>query len=284
MVSRLPIAARPAHREIAVSYLARLAALHELPAEELRRQVSVGRRLDGNLLSIVANQPRARLNRAIVELLDPEPDWLALRHEPQRACRRCAAGHPGGPVPQLLGHHDYVCTRRHRIWLGPPDLLDHPQPSLDQLPEVVAAQHRHRRLLRRVGPPATFDAVLTGFLICAHRWNFTELADEGDAWLDWRRRADLLIPTGTEGEAFSASRLFAATYPEAVAIAELLGSLHWRRLAAAAPTTRPFSPSRSASALACATTSRSCSRTRSRTGSSTTAGGHPACPATTIAA
>jgi hypothetical protein len=31
MVSRLPITIRPAHNEIAVSYLARLAALHDLP-------------------------------------------------------------------------------------------------------------------------------------------------------------------------------------------------------------------------------------------------------------
>jgi hypothetical protein len=45
----------------------------------------------------------------------------------------------------------------------------------------------------------------------------------------------LLIPTGTEAETFSASRLFAATYPEAVSIAELIGSLRWRRLAAGGP-------------------------------------------------
>jgi hypothetical protein len=241
MVSRLPITIRPAHHELAVSYLARLTALHELPADELWRQVSraksptnANRRLDGDLLGLVANQPRPRLNRAIVELLDPQPDWLALRHEPQRGCRRCNARHPGGPVLQLLGHHDYVCTR-HRIWIGPPDLLDHPQPSLDQLPEIVAAQHRHRRLLRRIGPAATFDAVLTGFLVCAHHWNYTDIADLDDAWVRWKRRVELLIPPGTEAETFSASRLFATTYPEAVALAELLGPLHWRRLAASGP-------------------------------------------------
>uniref|UniRef100_UPI003F497F35 hypothetical protein n=1 Tax=Amycolatopsis sp. CA-096443 TaxID=3239919 RepID=UPI003F497F35 len=234
MVSRLPITVRPAHRELAVSYLARLAALHELPAEDLWRHVSRNRRLDGDLLAQLAGQPRARLGRAIVELLDPEPDWLALRHEPQRGCRRCTAGHHGGPVLLLLRHHDYVCTR-HRIWIGPPDLLDHPQPSLAELPEVVTAQHRHRRLLARLGPAATFDAVLTGFLFCAHHWNFTDVAFDGDAWLTWKRRTALLIPPGTEPESFSSSRLFAATYPEAVAIAELVGSLRWRRLAAGGP-------------------------------------------------
>jgi hypothetical protein len=239
MVSRLPINVRPAADEIAVSYLARLAALHNMPFEELWFQVSSrrdgkSRRLDGDLLATVANQPHARLARAVIELRNPEPDWLALRHEPQRGCWRCNARHPGGPVLQLLGHHRYVCTR-HRIWIGPPDQVDHQQPSLVELPEVVAAQHRHLRLLRRLGPAATYDAVLTGFLICAHRWNFTEVAGPEDAWLKWIRRAELLIPPGTETDTFSTSRLFAAAYPEAVDVAELIGSLHWRRLAASGP-------------------------------------------------
>jgi hypothetical protein len=47
-------------------------------------------------------------------------------------------GTPGGPVLQPLPHHRYVCTRQ-RIWIGPPDVLDLPYPSLDDLPEVVAA-------------------------------------------------------------------------------------------------------------------------------------------------
>jgi uncharacterized Fe-S cluster-containing radical SAM superfamily protein len=91
-------------------------------------------------------------------------------------------------VPKL----DLVCTK-HRVWIGPPDQADHPQPSLDAVPEVVAAQRRHLRLLRRIGPAATFDAVLTGFLICAHCWNFTDTktAVDSDAWHDWGRRAQL---------------------------------------------------------------------------------------------
>ena len=174
MPSRLPIRIRPAADEIAVSYLNRLATLHEIPFPELWPQVSgprnrATRRLDADLLAAVADQPRERLARAVIELRAPEPDWLAVRHEPQRGCWRCNAAHPGGRVLQLLGHHRYACTR-HRVWIGPPDLTDHPQPDLTPLPEIVAAQHVHLRLLRRIGPAATFDAVLTGFLICAHRW------------------------------------------------------------------------------------------------------------------
>ncbi|MEO6768285.1 MAG: hypothetical protein ABIO03_32710 [Umezawaea sp.] len=79
--------------------------------------------------------------------------------------------------------------------------------------------------------------MLTGFLICAHRWNFTEPNQVGDndAWRTWFQRADLLIQPGTQDETFSASKFFAATHPEAVAVAELVGSLHWRRLAAGGP-------------------------------------------------
>jgi hypothetical protein len=82
--------------------------------------------------------------------------------------------------------------------------------------------------------PITFDAVLTGFLICGHWWSKPAACDTS-AWHDWVRRLDLLIPPGTENETFSTSRMFAATYPEAVKLAALIGSLHWRRLAAGTP-------------------------------------------------
>jgi hypothetical protein len=76
--------------------------------------------------------------------------------------------------------------------------------------------------------------VLTGFLLCEHRWN--EDAHDPDAVrLDWDDRSAGLIPLGKEENAFSASRLFAATCPEAVRIAVLIGPVHWRRLAAGGP-------------------------------------------------
>ncbi|WP_436498169.1 hypothetical protein [Actinokineospora sp. HUAS TT18] len=198
-----------------------------------RRAYGQGRALNADRLAAVAGQPRDRLARALIELRVPRPDWLALRHEPQRGCHRCNARHPGGPVLQLLGHHNYLCTR-HSVWIGPPDQTDHPQPALDELPEIVAAQHQHLRLLRRIGPAATYDAVITGFLICGHRWR-REPTSHTDVCHNWDRRATQLIPPDTENTTFSVSRLFAATYPEAVHLAELIGSLHWRRLAAGDP-------------------------------------------------
>jgi hypothetical protein len=91
--------------------------------------------------------------------------------------------------------------------------------------------------LGRLGPAATFDAVLTGFVLCGHRWN-GQTSGDTDVHHQWARRADLLTPRGTENETFTKSRLFAAVYPEAVRIAEIIGSLHWRRLAAGGPDDR----------------------------------------------
>jgi hypothetical protein len=42
-------------------------------------------------------------------------------------------------------------------------------------------------------------SVLTGFLICGHRWNQEPDGNTDlDARLDWRDRIDTLIPPGTE--------------------------------------------------------------------------------------
>jgi hypothetical protein len=54
-------------------------------------------------------------------------------------------------------------------------------------------------------------------------------------WLRWTRRAQALIPPGLEATHFSASRVFAAAYPEAVALACIIASPTWRTLADGGP-------------------------------------------------
>lgn len=189
-----------------------------------RRDVIPGR------LAAITGRPLSELARALPELQDPAPDWTAWRHQTQPDCLRCDARHEGGPVARLLPHHRYVCLR-HRYWIGPPDAGQPATPLDPGLEDVVRAQRRHLRLRHRYGPVATFDAVLTGFLICGHLW-----ADQPttpvDAWHRWTRRAQTLIPLGAEAGEFSASKLFAAAYPEAVDIAALIASPTWRLLAA----------------------------------------------------
>ncbi|WP_327323455.1 hypothetical protein OG735_13760 [Streptomyces sp. NBC_01210] len=69
---------------------------------------------------------------------------------------------------RLLPDHTYVCLR-HNTWIGPPD-IDQPAFDLAQLPEVVDAQRRHLRIMQRYGWEATYDAVLSALMICAHIW------------------------------------------------------------------------------------------------------------------
>jgi len=189
-----------------------------------------GRRRDvlADRLAAVTGHRHDHLVRALPEP-HPAPDWSAQRHQPEPGCPRCDARHPGGPVTHLLPHHRYVCTR-HRYWVGPPD-IDQPATGLAGLDDVVRAQRHHLRLLGRHGPAAAYDAVLTGFLFCGHLW--ADRREDGvGVHREWTRRAEVLIPPGTETATFSASRLFAAAYPEAVRLAGLIASPTWRHLAA----------------------------------------------------
>jgi hypothetical protein len=227
---RLPVAVPPARHETSASYLARLASLHGLHPRELWQPGTSRRDIIPARLAAVTGRPPGHLGLALPELRHPEPDWQAWRHQPQPRCPRCDARHDGGPVTRLLPHHRYVCTR-HRYWIGPPDAGQPATPLGPALAGIIQAQWRHLRLLRRHGTAATYDAVLTGFLICGHLCAY-QPGDWPSPWLHWTRRAQALIPPGSEASHFTASRVFAAAYPEAVALACLIASPAWRALAA----------------------------------------------------
>lgn len=218
--------------------------LHGVPARELWEPISTprpGNRRDvlaDGLAALVGRAP-AHLARALPELRDPAPDWPAWRHQPQPGCPRCDARHDAGPVQHLLPHHRFVCIR-HRYWIGPPDAgqpATRLEPGPAEFDEIVYAQRRHRRLLRRHGTAAAYDAILTGFLICGHLWD-----DRRDGWHHsqrrWNSRAAALIPDGAEHHRFSASGIFAVVYPEAVTIAGLIADPTWRQRAAGEPDQR----------------------------------------------
>jgi hypothetical protein len=229
---RLPLTARPARNEILASYLRRLAALNSLDGDQLWKRVTVPaagsrRRPDAAAVAALTGRAPAALAAALPELRDPASAWQSLRNIPQPGCPRCDAGHPGGPVYRLLPCHEYACTR-HRYWIGPPD-IGRPGPALPGLPEIITAQRRHLRLVRQHGWAPVHDGILTGFMICGHlwRWQIPGTAQRPA----WERRGQALIPPSRAAAQFSASRVFAAVYPEAVSLAAVLASPHWRNLA-----------------------------------------------------
>jgi len=241
---RLPIPAAPARHETLASYINRLAALHGMPVLELWDAVSSivpgtkRRAVDGLAMASLTGRPIQHLAAALPQLRDPAPDWAAWRHEPQPGCPRCDARHDGGPVQRLLPHHRYVCTK-HSYWIGPPDNGQAATRLGEDLRELVEAQTRHRRLALRHGTASAFDAVLTGFLICGHLWqdHHENAAISADRW---KRRAEQLIPVNFELSRFSASRVFAAVYPEAVTLAGLIADPAWRSRASGDDARNPF--------------------------------------------
>ncbi|MFJ6784762.1 hypothetical protein [Streptomyces yangpuensis] len=239
LIRTLPGPVPPARHEILPSYITRLATLHGLDINGLWLQVTrpaypgAGRRVvvPERLAALTGRSVHA-LAGAMPELRDPAPDWEMFRHQPQTGCHRCDARHPGGRVVRLLPHHTYVCLR-HGTWIGPPD-IDHPAVDLTRFPEIIDAQLRHLLLLRRCGWAATYDAVLTGLMICAHICSPDGRPTLFGFWDTWDDRIDILIPFDRKKQDYvdySTSRLFAAVYPEAVALAPLIASAYWRRLA-----------------------------------------------------
>ncbi|AJT62576.1 hypothetical protein T261_0887 [Streptomyces lydicus] len=245
LLPRLPDPVPPARHEIAASYISRLATLHGMDSQILWMQVTRPER-DGAARRVPIPEQFAALTGrsvhalagALPELRDRPPDWAMFRHTTQAGCHLCDARHPGGRVVRLLPHHAYVCLR-HGTWIGPRD-IDQPAVDLAQLPDVIDAQRRHHLLLRRYGWEATYDAVLTALMICAHIWADGHLPGEDfHAWRTWDSRTFTLIPYDHAAKTYSAystSKLFAAVYPEAVALAPLIASSYWRQMASGSTT------------------------------------------------
>jgi hypothetical protein len=161
----LPRSVTPVAGEALISYLTRLAAANHLTLDEVLAVLP-------GWFTTKANNPDDRAQhhmlvtattdalRALANLTSTTPTGLAHalpafgadKHGPVRAttaCHRCVARrgiHQAVPVHRPI--HDKVCTR-HGIWLS-----DDGQPLLDVTasPDIIAAQHRANRLLRRYTP------------------------------------------------------------------------------------------------------------------------------------
>ncbi|MFC9792722.1 Helicase associated domain protein [Streptomyces sp. NPDC127584] len=135
------------------------------------------------------------------------------------ACPACTAARTGREMParRYLAPEDRVCAR-HRYWLlYLPGTSGLPVP-VGPWPEVVAAQRRHVRLLRR--SPTGAQAFEVARAITGSWWE--------QPWPDeehlWPARLEATQSTGADPVWWKVAARDLITYPETVALARLLAS------------------------------------------------------------
>ncbi|MFK0017087.1 helicase associated domain-containing protein [Streptomyces sp. NPDC091027] len=139
------------------------------------------------------------------------------------ACPQCVAARTGRRVAarRYLGAHQRVCAR-HRSWLMGIAGTGGRCVDLTGCPEVVQAQGRHRRLLRR--SPTAAEAFEVAQAVTASWW-----AQWWPEELLWRARLEASMPAGEDPQLWRILARELVTYPETVAIAALLCSRGWRK-------------------------------------------------------
>ena len=228
---RLPLTARPARQRGPRVLPAQARRLNSLDGDDLWKRVTVpaggSRRLPdaAAVAALTGRAPAAPGRRAPRAARSRARPGVAAARPPARLPPLRRPPTPAGRSYRLLPRHEYACAR-HRYWIGPPD-INQPGPELPGLPEIITAQRRHLQLVRQHGWEAVHDAILSGFMICGHLWTWQLHGTPGKRPL-WERRGQALIPPGQAGAQFSASRVFAAVYPEAVSLAAVLASPRWR--------------------------------------------------------
>jgi TniQ/Helix-turn-helix len=226
----LPRPVTPINGEALISYLTRLAHANHLTVTEVLAvlpswfSTKINNR-DDRAQHHTLIPATAEALRALAHLTRATPASLARAlpafgtadaYSPVRAttaCHRCTARHGiRQPVPVHLPAHQKICTR-HGIWLS-----DTNQPHLDlaACPEIITAQHRANRLLRRYTPQQ---------LLFAHQAAAKAVPPWPDSPaaipLHWRHRL-LILQTAnhrrgvpTDHDAY----MHAAIYPDAIAVA-----------------------------------------------------------------
>lgn len=233
MIRQLPLSPPPVHRETVGSFLGRLADANRLRPRTLptllgistlSRHADPKRPWPPGALAMLADLTgyTAETLRTALPALDASrastrtPQDGASRIRP--ACCTCmdARGITSIVIQHTTDHED-ICLR-HRRWLAPPE-----QYSLDQLPDVLAANRRHRRLARRAGHPLA--AVHRAARTAATEW--FNAADHPELLERWIGRLGALPedPLGHRDH-LSAQRIALAIYPEAVTLTAIYAARH----------------------------------------------------------
>lgn len=229
----LPFTTPPLPDETIASYLDRLAIANESEYPELAELVDDG---DGycspGRLARLTGQPLASLKYAMPQLCLPEElERMHLRGRPRPGanerdiCEHCARLHDSDFAECSTLHEDVLC-RTHWRWLGGASDVG-PCFDVRQQPEIISANLRHRRLIRRRGRENV-------------RWSFTQASDVCRQWLverHYRGYTDgaeqLLHTLPGQGSVldYHHRRVSAALYPQVVALTAVLSHPRWWKAA-----------------------------------------------------
>jgi|SRR5450631_183407 hypothetical protein len=232
---QLPIQVPLISGETLISYLGRLAAANHLTLAEVlavlppwfRTKV---RNHDDRSQHHTMSAAVPQALQALTRLTGRDPHNLARAlpafgtpDDPVRAttaCFKCAALEGiSQPVPVHLPAHVKACTR-HGVWRSNGHLR---QLDLAGCPEVIAAQHRASRLLRRLTPQQLILAHLTAASEITRR---TASSSTTSAWterLQILQAANNHLSTPAELDLL----IEAATYPDAIATAAIMPVSMW---------------------------------------------------------
>jgi len=213
------------------SFIARMAAANHVDpvtlAKHLQTPAAPGSRPALDRIAAASGRPKSNLRHALPELSGHH--GRAHRERPRLACRSCAAARGIlTPVTRWVAAHPNVCIRHHR-WIGPTVRTIADQHDLSVLPEILAAARHHRRLVRRHDVLHVRSAYNDAFRVnmqWAERRRFNHHRD---------RRLQLLARPRCV--AFNDPAMHAAMYPETVALASIMITVHW--VAAAASPHKP---------------------------------------------
>jgi hypothetical protein len=224
---QLPIRVRPVHRETVQSYLARLARLNHIHDRTfLAELVGTDRTRafrDPHRLSVITGYSPDNLTHALPELRSKPPGYVRRRHGSAPACPQCTRGHLGGIIQRFFRDDERICLD-HLRWAGPGIRAALPH-NLHQLPDVSTAARRHLRVRRRHDPDLV-DAAVEEAEDIIMTWL------ERNSWpLRVEQRLDLLLGSGHRPVTTTQDAFHIAIYPDVVALAAILVSPHWRRLA-----------------------------------------------------
>jgi hypothetical protein len=243
-VRLLPLPLPPVHGEVFGWYLHRLAAANQVTAGQLAKTLTpfknaqVGKRTD----TLWRWTPMVLPRLAILTGLTPETlrmllpaiarveartagDVVHYRRRLYVACSHCM--HHRGITRPVLAHRpaDLQLCRRHGIWVD-----GNRHYRVGHLPELVTAEHRHRRIARRF--PDTLEAATKEAQHLVRSWLLNK--NQPHLLSRWNDRLAQLPPKeaiyGNIIRRRVDEREYIATYPEFVTLLGMLADPAWRAL------------------------------------------------------